>query len=172
MSLLDAENALDGADVGVYLVHSMLPSARLTQASFDDTDLHESDQIGSVRGVVLDSPVVDFEETVTRWSRDSGTPRIVGWLGRRLATVRFGMEWDLLDQVERAEEFDVPMLILHGGEDPVTSPESVEMFAEAVDPLAQRQRFEQGGHADLWNIDQFRYESVIRSWLDEQVGTE
>ena len=134
--------------------------------------LHESDQIGAVRGVVLDSPVVDLEESVIRWSQDSGTPRIVGWLGRRLATVRFGMEWDLLDQVERASEFDVPMLILHGGEDPVTPPESVELFVEAVEPLAQRQRFEQGGHADLWNIDQFRYESAIRSWLDDQLGTE
>lgn len=38
-SLLDAERGLQGADVAVYLVHSMLPSARLTQASFEDTDL-------------------------------------------------------------------------------------------------------------------------------------
>lgn len=38
-SLLDAERAVDGADQAVYLVHSMLPSARLTQASFEDMDL-------------------------------------------------------------------------------------------------------------------------------------
>lgn len=38
-SLLEAEGALAGAEVAVYLVHSMLPSARLTQASFEDTDL-------------------------------------------------------------------------------------------------------------------------------------
>lgn len=38
-SLLDCERALAGADVAVYLVHSMLPSARLTQASFPDMDL-------------------------------------------------------------------------------------------------------------------------------------
>lgn len=38
-SLIDAEEALQGADVAIYLVHSMLPSARLTQASFEDTDL-------------------------------------------------------------------------------------------------------------------------------------
>ncbi len=37
-SLKDAENALRGADVGVYLVHSMLPTARLTQARFEDLD--------------------------------------------------------------------------------------------------------------------------------------
>lgn len=38
-SLLQAEQALDGADVGVYLTHSMMPSARLTQARFEDMDL-------------------------------------------------------------------------------------------------------------------------------------
>ena len=38
-SLRDAERALEGADIGVYLVHSMLPTARLTQGSFADLDL-------------------------------------------------------------------------------------------------------------------------------------
>ncbi|HJL27639.1 MAG TPA: NAD(P)H-binding protein [Polyangiaceae bacterium LLY-WYZ-15_(1-7)] len=38
-SLLDVEQALAGCDVALYLVHSMLPSARLTQGSFADLDL-------------------------------------------------------------------------------------------------------------------------------------
>jgi uncharacterized protein YbjT (DUF2867 family) len=38
-SLLDAERGLAGADVAVYLVHSMLPSAHLTQGRFQDFDL-------------------------------------------------------------------------------------------------------------------------------------
>jgi uncharacterized protein YbjT (DUF2867 family) len=38
-SLRDAETAVAGADVAVYLVHSMMPAARLTQASFEDLDL-------------------------------------------------------------------------------------------------------------------------------------
>ena len=38
-SLLDAERALEGADLAVYLVHSMMPSAHLTQGSFRDFDL-------------------------------------------------------------------------------------------------------------------------------------
>lgn len=42
-SLLDAERALTGADVAVYLVHSMRPSAHLTQGTFDDFDLIVAD---------------------------------------------------------------------------------------------------------------------------------
>lgn len=38
-SLRELELALEGADYAIYLVHSMLPSARLTQASFADLDL-------------------------------------------------------------------------------------------------------------------------------------
>ncbi len=38
-SLLDAERGLAGCRYAIYLVHSMLPSARLTQGSFADLDL-------------------------------------------------------------------------------------------------------------------------------------
>lgn len=38
-SLRELEDALEGADVAIYLVHSMLPTARLSQGSFADLDL-------------------------------------------------------------------------------------------------------------------------------------
>lgn len=38
-SLLQLEEALTGVDVAIYLVHSMLPSARLTQGTFSDLDM-------------------------------------------------------------------------------------------------------------------------------------
>ncbi len=42
-SLLDAEKALEGAEVAIYLVHSMQPSAHLSQGSFEDFDLIVAD---------------------------------------------------------------------------------------------------------------------------------
>ena len=38
-SLRSVTEALNGADVLIYLIHSMVPSSRLTQASFQDLDL-------------------------------------------------------------------------------------------------------------------------------------
>lgn len=38
-SLRDAEEGLRDADIAVYLIHSMKPSARLTQANFEDMDV-------------------------------------------------------------------------------------------------------------------------------------
>ena len=45
-SLRELERALETADCAIYLVHSMLPSARLTQASFADLDLLLADNFG------------------------------------------------------------------------------------------------------------------------------
>ncbi|MNJ96858.1 hypothetical protein D3C87_145920 [compost metagenome] len=42
-SLLDAEKGLEGADIAIYLVHSMKPSANLSQGSFADFDLIVAD---------------------------------------------------------------------------------------------------------------------------------
>jgi len=44
-SLLDCERALAGVDVVYYLVHSMMPSAKLTQARFEDMDLILADNV-------------------------------------------------------------------------------------------------------------------------------
>ena len=38
-SLREVERGLEGADLAIYLVHSMLPSSRLTQGTFADLDL-------------------------------------------------------------------------------------------------------------------------------------
>ncbi|MGI9667601.1 MAG: alpha/beta hydrolase [Acidimicrobiia bacterium] len=141
-------------------------------ASIVSTFLHQSNQIGIVRGVIYDSPVVDLESVVARWADERSTPGPVAWLGRRLATVRFGVEWDLLNQMDRLDEFDVPMLVLIGGEDPVSDPAQLEAFASGVSSDAQQHRFEQGGHADLWNIDQNRYEQTIEQWLLSVIGPE
>ena len=38
-SVRQTQKALEGAELAVYLVHSMSPNARLTQGRFDDLDL-------------------------------------------------------------------------------------------------------------------------------------
>jgi uncharacterized protein YbjT (DUF2867 family) len=45
-SRADSIRALSGAKIGVYLVHSMIPSARLVQATFQDLDLLCADNFG------------------------------------------------------------------------------------------------------------------------------
>ena len=51
-SLLDCERGLEGAEVVYYLVHSMMPSARLTQATFQDMDLILADNMARAAAFV------------------------------------------------------------------------------------------------------------------------
>ena len=136
------------------------------------TFLHESDRVDIVRSVIFDSPVLDLESVAKQYAADEGTPWFVSWLGRRLVSIRFGMDWGDLDQQSRAADFDVPILLLYGANDPVTSIAEFEQFADAIPHLVVPERFEQGRHADLWNIDPTRYESSIAEFLFQTVGPE
>jgi hypothetical protein len=141
-------------------------------ASIVSTFLHESPNISSVKAVIFDSPVLDLEGVAKRWAAEHRTPRVVSWLGRRLAAVRFGVDWDMLNQLERTDQFDVRMLLMFGAEDPVTPAEHFTRFAEELSGFVDVERFEQGGHTDLWNIDAERYESSVAAFLLDVVGPE
>ncbi len=141
-------------------------------ASVASMFLHESAMVDLVKGVVFDSPVLDIEPVAEQFASDHNTPGVVAWLGRRLVAVRFGMDWRALDQVRRSDEFDVPILLLYGAQDPVTPVKTFEQFAASRPDIVTRVRFEQGGHADLWNIDAARYENAIAEFLLTTVGPE
>lgn len=141
-------------------------------ASIVSTFLHESQNIALVRAVIYDSPVLDLEGVAKRWASENNTPGAIAWLGRRFAAVRFGVDWDMLNQYERTDQFDVPILLLFGAEDPVTPPEDFVRFADAIPELVNTERFEQGGHTDLWNIDSVRYDATIARFLLDIVGPE
>jgi alpha-beta hydrolase superfamily lysophospholipase len=134
--------------------------------------LHLADDISPVRAVIYDSPVLDLEGVVERWARESGIPSPVSWLGRVLTRLRFGMEWGELNQIERADEFDIPMLLLIGESDPVTPTDEYLTFAEMLGDLAVTERFVQGRHTDLWNIDVNRYLDTVEDFLLQIIGPE
>lgn len=141
-------------------------------ASIVSTFLHESPDISAVRGVIFDSPVLDLEGVVKRWADELGTFGAVAWLGRSFVSVRFGMEWEMLNQLERSDEFDVPILLIFGAEDPVTPTQEFVRFADQLPEHVVTERFEQGEHAALWNIDADRYEGAVAAFLFAVVGPE
>ena len=134
------------------------------------TFLHESDTVGNVLGVVFDSPALDLAGAL---NYNSGpVASFVGDLGQQMARLRFGMEWDELDQVARADQFDVPILALHGARDEVAPIAITEAFVAARPDLARLVRFEQGAHGDLWNVDRARYETEVMAFLESFVEDE
>ena len=62
-SMSSTEKALEGADLAIYLVHSMQPSTRLNQGKFEDTDLLLADNFSRAAQKNKLNYVID--ETVT-----------------------------------------------------------------------------------------------------------
>ena len=160
----DLNNALEtaqlrGADDFILVGHDM-------GASIVMAFLHESEFILRIRGIVLDSAVLDLEAVVDGMARERGIPASLAVIGKAISRIRFGLEWPRLDQVARVDEFDpsIPMLLLHGTADQVAPIEAADAFAEGL-PHARYERFAGAGHGALWNSESVRYDDVLTEFL-------
>jgi len=97
-SLRETSLALAGADYAIYLVHSMMPSARLTQASFADLDLVLADnfaraaqQAGVKQIVYLGGLMPPGESLSPHLASRLEVERILGSRGVPVTAVRAGL---------------------------------------------------------------------------------
>jgi uncharacterized protein len=123
-----------------------------------------------VRGLILESANVDVRETIRLRSGDAlPVGGVVGdsilAVGRAVAWLRTGLDFDAVDYIERADELSVPTLLLHGTDDHKIPVEVAEGFAEARPDLVEYHRIEGGGHVRAWNEDPAGYASVVEAFL-------
>jgi len=94
----DAYAALEGADVAFYLVHAMMPGARLTQARFEDLDAISADNFAraararGVRQIVYLGGLVPEEGSLSRHLESRReVERVLAAHGVPLTTLRAGL---------------------------------------------------------------------------------
>lgn len=97
-NLREAEEILRGARFAVYLVHSMLPSARLTQASFEDLDLICADNFaraarraGVEQIIYLGGLVPDTSDLSPHLASRLEVEKTLGRYGVPVTTLRAGL---------------------------------------------------------------------------------
>ena len=97
-SLLDVEQALAGADYAVYLVHSMVPTSRLTQANFADLDMVVADNFAracgdaGVKQIVYLGGLLPRGDAVSRHLRSRREVEVIlASRGVPLTTIRAGL---------------------------------------------------------------------------------
>jgi pimeloyl-ACP methyl ester carboxylesterase len=130
------------------------------------TFLHESDRTNLVRGVVLDSPALDIGVLADRAVAAHGVPGLFAGLAKEVVRIWNGLEWGALDEVARAGELDVPVLLMHGTADEVTPVDVSDAFAEARPDLVTYERFDGAVHDGLWNLDPTRYMSAVTDFME------
>jgi pimeloyl-ACP methyl ester carboxylesterase len=119
-----------------------------------------------VRGVIMDSPVLDLEAVIDAGAEDRGIPPPLTAAAKWIAAMRFDLDWDALDQVERAGEFDpgLPILLFHGVEDTTVPVAISDAFAAALSSV-QYERVERADHVYPWNVDPAAYEDAVMRFL-------
>jgi pimeloyl-ACP methyl ester carboxylesterase len=128
--------------------------------------LHEADDIGIISGVVFDSALFDPERIADRIAAARNLPAPLRGAGKLLASIRFDIDWNELDQVDRAGEYTKPVLVMHGAADSVVDPATAREFSELLGDLATLVEFPGGRHGQLWNADPPRYEDELLRFIE------
>ncbi|MGW8955126.1 alpha/beta hydrolase [Streptomyces sp. NPDC055709] len=118
-----------------------------------------------VAGLVLDSPVLDWETTLRALAAARRMPTALLPLAVRAAQGRTGLHGDRLRAAADPAVLRVPALVFHGPDDTIAPwGPSRELAARRPD-LVSLQTVPHAPHASMWNADPARYEEALRRFL-------
>ena len=163
--------ALEHGATDIVLMGWSMGGATVLQAATRST------HAGAVRGIVLDSPAIDwvgvleFQGTVMRLPRiiRRGALALISreW-GRRLTGQAEAINLSRLDFVARARELHWPVLLLHSDDDGFVPSDGSRSLANSRPDIVTFEAFDTARHTKLWNFDEARWNGAIRSWLAAQ----
>jgi dipeptidyl aminopeptidase/acylaminoacyl peptidase len=129
-----------------------------------------------VRGVVLESPVVDWVAALRFQGALNRLPKPLDSLVLRLISQRWAgiltgqsepIDLRRLDFVTRARELNVPILLLHSTDDGYIPADASAALAAARPDIVSYEEFGTARHTKLWNYDSERWNAAITSWLEK-----
>jgi pimeloyl-ACP methyl ester carboxylesterase len=128
-----------------------------------------------IDGIVLDSPVIDWHETLRYRSTQLRIPRPVQNAALAALTHEWGnvatglqtsVDLDRLDFVARNGDLETRTLLLHSDDDGYVSSSSSRRLAELRPDIVTFVPFSIARHVKLWNYDPERWTDSIRAWLE------
>ncbi|WP_128976694.1 alpha/beta hydrolase [Streptomyces roseicoloratus] len=118
-----------------------------------------------VRGLVLDSPVLDWEATLRNLAAARRVPAPLLPLAVRAAQGRTGLHGDRLQEAADPDALRVPVLLFHGPGDTLAPLDRSRRLAELRPDLVTLTTVRDAPHAAMWNADPLRYEEALRRFL-------
>ncbi|SEI88980.1 hypothetical protein SAMN04488058_102144 [Deinococcus reticulitermitis] len=122
-----------------------------------------------VVGVLLDSPALDWRDTIRWQGQRFGLPR---FLARHVATFtqyvvtrRSGQNFDEVDQIRAAPRFRLPILLWHGTRDRTIPIAQSDALARARPDLVEYHRVEGAKHIRTWNVDPKAYDAALEGFV-------
>ncbi|MFF8595709.1 alpha/beta hydrolase [Streptomyces sp. NPDC015220] len=118
-----------------------------------------------ISGLVLDSPVLDWETTLRALARARHTPGALLPLAVRAAQGRTGLRDDRLAGATDLARLTVPTLIFHGPDDEVAPWRLSRRLAGDRPNLVALHTVRNASHGAMWNADPESYEEALRRFL-------
>ncbi|MGE7435391.1 alpha/beta hydrolase family protein [Kitasatospora sp. NPDC001175] len=119
----------------------------------------------SVAGLVLDSPILDWQESVRRESVRAGVPGVLAELGALAAEGRTKVDPAALARLADGTDLHLPTLLLGSPADGIAPIEAARRLAHRRWDLVSLHEVPDAEHAQLWNADSDGYAEVLRRWL-------
>jgi pimeloyl-ACP methyl ester carboxylesterase len=133
-----------------------------------------------IRGVVLESPVIDWVDTLRYQASELHVPDPITETALKLLDAPWGGRFTgaaapvglpELDFVERAGVLTVPILLLHSDDDGYVPAYASRALAARRPDIVTFVRFTRARHTKLWNFDRKKWTKAIGSWLERlEVG--
>jgi alpha-beta hydrolase superfamily lysophospholipase len=133
--------------------------------------LERSDLAGSVRGIVLDAPMLDLAATVEHGAAHSdlpligGVPDVLTGTAQWIAGWRDELDWDAVDHLP-ADWLEVPALVFHGTDDDLVPISTSDALAAEHPDLVTEVRVADAGHVRAWNGDPVAFEDRVERFVD------
>ncbi|MGW6027596.1 alpha/beta hydrolase [Streptomyces sp. NPDC055099] len=118
-----------------------------------------------ISGLVLDSPVLNWETTLRALAAARRTPGPLLPLAVRAAQGRTGLRGDRILEAADPEVLKVPTLLFHGPDDVIAPWGLSRQLAERRPELVTLHTVPDAPHGAMWNADPAGYEEALRRFL-------
>jgi pimeloyl-ACP methyl ester carboxylesterase len=124
-----------------------------------------------VAGIVLDSPMLDFGETVSYGAEQEPLPGFghvpapLTWTAKQLAALRYGVDWAGTDYLDDTGWLDVPALVIHGTDDSTVPLRTSEALRASRPDQVTLTVVPGAEHVESWNVDPRAYDDEVAGFL-------
>ena len=121
---------------------------------------------GRVRGLVLDSPILDWQATLTYQGDRHGLPAPLISLAESLLAWRTGLDFAQFNQLQHETSLQVPALLIQGTADTIVPPGLARAKASARPRLVTYLRVAGADHVSAMDTDPGAYRAALARFLD------
>jgi alpha-beta hydrolase superfamily lysophospholipase len=129
-----------------------------------ETFLDRSQLANRIQAVVLDSPVLDWQEAIKTLTRKNKLPGFIAAATAKLIEQRTGVRLADLKQTRSGKVQSTPTLLFHGERDATAPIRVSDLFASSQASVTYY-RIAEADHTQCWNADPAAYEMHLKAFL-------